>query len=292
MFNRYLSESFSLIILFDIYTMSTLEGGKQIINKNILFYFDAANARSYPGTGSVGYELSTGSSVPGSSISLLPGITWSSSNYGVMSFNGARANQNVVYSVDSWISCGNRISKLGLTFPFTLEAWVNPKKLFGANTAGYSYGVFALDSMEQFPGNYYGVNIMLSQNYGNDRHYLQGGYYSGTGYGGGDRRTASTTSDVVVCGEWTYIVCVISGLNNIKLYANGVLVSSGISGSAPGLAWSNGAGKTVIGKTPGYYKYTFNGDIAMVRAYNSILSDADIIQNYNLHSLRFGLGNI
>lgn len=62
-----------------------------------------------------------------------------------------------------------------------------------------------------------------------------------------------------------------------------------ISGTGGNLAWSAGAGKTVIGKGVGYYKYIFNGDIAIVRAYNLALNITDIKENYNLHAIRFGL---
>jgi hypothetical protein len=264
---------------------------KQIKNRNLLFYFDAANIKSYIGSGNIGYELSTGSAVPGSEITLLPGVTWSSSNCGVMSFNGTYSPQEIAYNVDSWITCGDRISKLGLTFPITLEAWINPKKLNGS-TAGPVYGIFALDSPEQYPGNYYGVDIQLSANDGTDTHSFSGGYYDGTGSGPDSRKNATTSNRPVICGKWNHVVAVVIGINNILLYVNGYLMTTSLSGTGTSLAWSGGLGKTVIGKYTGYYKYLFNGDIAMVRAYNSILSVSDIKDNYNLHSLRFGLENI
>lgn len=264
---------------------------KQIKNRNLLFYFDAANIKSYIGSGNIGYELSTGSAVPGSDITLLPGVTWSSSNCGVMSFNGAYSPQGVTYNLDSWITCGDRIPKLGLNFPLTLEAWINPKKLNGT-TSPVIYGIFALDSPEQYPGSYYGVDLQLSNNDGTDTHSFQGAYYDGSGFGPGSRRTATTSNRPVICGQWNHVVAVIIGINNILLYVNGYLMTTGLSGAGPGLAWSGGIGKTVIGKPTGYYKYIFNGDIAMVRAYNSLFSATNIKDNYNLHSLRFGLENI
>ena len=266
--------------------MSTAEGAKQIMKNNLLFYFDAANIRSYIGSGNIGYEL-----YKGDTVSLLTGVTWSSSNYGVMSFNGTYSVQGITYNVDSWITCGDRIPKLGLTFPITLEAWINPKKLNGVASV-LTYGVFALDSMEQYPGNYYGVDITLSTNDGTDTHSLSSGYYDGTGFGSTARKTATTSNRPVICGKWNHVVAVIIGINNILLYVNGYLMITGLSGTGVSLVWSGGLGKTVIGKQGGYYKYLFNGDIAMVRAYNSALSNINITQNYNTHALRFGLERI
>lgn len=172
---------------------------KQIKNKNILFYFDAANLKSYNGTSNVGYSL-----VLGTTASLLTGVTWSSVNDGAMSFNGTYSTDLQTYTVDSWITCGNRIPKLGLSFPFTLEAWVNPKKLNGV-VSTLPYGVFALDSMEQFPGNYYGVEIALSPNDGTDTHSLSTEYYDGTGYGSTSRKSIVTSNRPVICGQWNHV---------------------------------------------------------------------------------------
>jgi len=263
---------------------STLEGGKQIDNKNVLFYFDAANKRSYSGTGSTGYSL-----VLGTTASLLTGVTWSSENYGIMSFNGTYSLLQSPYSVDSWITCGDRISKLAPTFPITLEAWIRPKKLNGLTTP-VTNGVFSLDSTEQYFGAYWGAGIDISPNDGTDTFTISAGYYNGFNAGSEGRRSTGTLSRVVKAGEWSHIVAVILNTSTISIYYNGDITSvAALSGSATTMNWSGGVGKTVIGKPAGYYKYIFNGDIAMVRAYNSALSADDIKKNYNLHALRFGL---
>ena len=259
---------------------------KQILNKNILFYFDAANKKSYDGFSNLGYSL-----VLGTTASLLTGVTWSSSNVGVMNFNGTYSIGLTTYAVDSWISCGDIIPVIAPSFPITLEAWIKPRKLNGG-TGPVTQGIFALDSMEQFPGNYYGVEIVITPNDGSDTMNLGAGYYNGSGYGVGSRRSGTTSIRPVICGVWNHVVAVIAGLNDIRLYVNGVSVSSTLSGSGTSLVWSGGLGKTVIGKTAGYYKYIFDGDIAMVRAYNESLSIDDVKSQYNLHTIRFGLKSI
>lgn len=256
---------------------------KQISNKNLLFYFDAANTKSYDGFSSTGHSL-----VLGTTASLLTGVTWSSNNVGVMNFNGTYSTALATYPVDSWISCGDRIPLLAPSFPITLEAWIKPRKLNGA-TWPVTQGIFALDSTEQYPGNYYGVEIAMTANDGSDTCNLAAAYYNGTGYGTAARRSSLTSVRPIICGNWNHVVAVIAGINDIRLYVNGINYGGTLSGSGTSLAWSGGVGKTVIGKTAGYYKYIFYGDIAMVRAYNELLSIDDVKSQYNLHAIRFGL---
>lgn len=256
---------------------------KQIINKNILFYFDAANTKSYDGVSNIGYSL-----VLNTTASLLTGVTWSSINGGVMNFNGTYSIGLITHNVDSWITCGDRIPVIAPSFPITLEAWIKPRKLNGG-TSTVTQGIFALDSMEQFPGNYYGVDIAITPNDGSDTNNLGAAYYNGTSYGTDARRSSLTSVRPIVCGNWNHVVAVIAGINDIRLYVNGINYGGTLSGSGTSLAWSGGVGKTVIGKNAGYYKYIFDGDIAMVRAYNELLSIDDVKSQYNLHAIRFGL---
>ncbi len=261
---------------------------KQITNKNVLFYFDAANERSYDGVSTTGYSL-----VLGTTASLLTGVTWSADRGGKMVINGTYSPSLATYNRDSWISCGSRISTLAPAFPLTLEAWINPRAT-GRND-GYTYGIFALDSMEQWGGissplsNYYGVDIALGSNDGSNTHTFGGGYYNGVDYGVAARKSSLTNARTIVCGTWSHVAAVFSGLNSITLYVNGATAAGTLSGNnSSGLAWSGGTGQTVIGKGAGYYKYLFDGSIAMVRAYNAALSGAEIKSNYDLHARRFG----
>lgn len=256
---------------------------KQITNKDVLFYFDAANRRSYDGRSNIGYSL-----VVGTTASLLTGVTWSADRGGKMTFNGTYSQAVAAYTPDSWISGGNRVSTLAPNFPITLEAWINPKSLNGSTTP-VGYGIFALDAMEQYPGNYYGVDISLGPNNGTDTHIFNAGYFNGIDFGVAGRRSISSTTRPVICGTWNHVAVVFTGIDAVNIYVNGATVSGTLSGSSTtGIAWSGGTGKTTIGKGAGYYKYLFNGDIAMVRAYNAALSSADIKSNYDLHARRFG----
>jgi hypothetical protein len=256
---------------------------KQIANKNILFYFDAANTKSYDGFGSTGYSL-----VLGTTASLLAGVTFSGDSFGAMAFNGTYSLAAAPYSVDSWITCGNRVSLLAPTFPITLEAWIKPTATGIASPV--NQGVFSLDSPEQYPGNYWGAAIDITTNDGSDTFTISTGYFNGVSAGPDGRRSTLSVSRHVKAGEWSHIAAVIENSTTISIYYNGEVVpNTGLSGTATTMNWSGGIGKTTIGKSTGYYKYIFNGKVAMVRAYNATLTAASIKENYNLHATRFGL---
>ena len=263
--------------------MSTQEGGPQLNNKNLLFYFDAANPKSYDRYSSNGYSM-----VLGTTASLLTGVTWSFVNNGAMVFNGTYSLGGVTYNVDSWITCGDRISKLAPTFPLTLEAWINPTVTGITTVAGF--GIFSLDSIEQYPGSYYGLSFVLGASNGSDTNLVEVLYGNGVDAGSSSRRSSVTDTRPVISGVWNHVVVVVSALDTFSVYVNGVLIPSTNNGSnTTGIVWSNGVGKTTIGKGPGFYKYIFDGKIAMVRAYNSALTDNDVKLNYNLHATRFNL---
>lgn len=262
--------------------MSTLEGSKQIRNKNILFYFDAANTKSYDGFSNIGRSL-----VLGTTASLLTGVTWSGSDsFGAMAFNGTYSLATATYSVDSWITCGNRVSLLAPTFPITLEVWIKPNAT--GVVSPVNQGVFSLDSPEQYPGNYWGAAIDITANDGSDTFAISTGYFNGFSAGADGRKSTLSSSRHVKAGEWSHIAAVIENTTTISIYYNGEVVSNvGLSGTATTMNWNGG--NTTIGKSTGYYKYLLNGKVGMVRAYNATLTAANIKENYNLHARRFGL---
>jgi hypothetical protein len=56
-----------------------------VVTNNMLLYLDAGNSASYPGTGTTWTDLSPN----GNNATSLTGVTYSSSNGGYLSFNGA-----------------------------------------------------------------------------------------------------------------------------------------------------------------------------------------------------------
>jgi hypothetical protein len=88
--------------------MSTLSGGPTIITNNLILNLDAANTRSYPGSGTAWTDLSRS----GNNGILTNGPTFNTANGGCIVFDGTNDYVN-----------GTSISSL-LTGDMTAEAWV------------------------------------------------------------------------------------------------------------------------------------------------------------------------
>jgi len=88
--------------------MSTLSGGPNIIVNNLILNLDAANTRSYPGSGTTWFDLSRS----GNNGTLTNGPTFNTANGGCITFDGTNDYIN-----------GTGISSL-LTGDMTAEAWI------------------------------------------------------------------------------------------------------------------------------------------------------------------------
>jgi hypothetical protein len=86
--------------------------GPEVVTSGLVFYFDAANPKSYSGSGSTAYDISGNGAV-----GALTNVTYSN---GYMTFNGGAAG-----TVNSYINFGNP-SALALSSEITIIAWTYP----------------------------------------------------------------------------------------------------------------------------------------------------------------------
>jgi hypothetical protein len=91
--------------------MSIVTGGPNIITSNLVLCLDAANSKSYPGSGTTWFDLS-GNENNGT---LVNGVGYNSGNGGSLVFDG----------VDDFVSIGN----IGSPQQFTCSFWVIPTEL-------------------------------------------------------------------------------------------------------------------------------------------------------------------
>jgi hypothetical protein len=93
-------------------------------------------------------------------------------------------------------------------------------------------------------------------------------------------------------GEW-YLVMFTRDDTILRLYVNGVEVKNQADDYTGGITnlqelWIGRSAFTSGGSSPtGSYQYT--GDIGQVFIYDSVLSPAEILQNYNVTKARYGL---
>lgn len=176
-------------------------------------------------------------------------LAWSSSNGGSLTFNG----------LNDHINCGS----LNLQQNFTLEVWAR-------RTSDTSFGIFGQGS--------------IATNQGLHCLFQSGGRGMVFGMYANDNDYNNVTPTVNVWYHWVFVY------NNStfakQFYSNGVL-------QTPTSSTQNqysGSGQFNIGSIYGNPVYTSaNGNIAIARVYNKVLTQEEITQNFNAQRSRFGI---
>ena len=225
--------------------------GPNIITNGLVLSLDAANIKSYPGSGTVWRDLSGN----GNNGTLTNGPTFSSNNGGGITFNGSNqyvtlgtySNMGVTNrTYNSWflvntVGAANRI----LTFPADDTSADTPTYTLAANTAGISAGLGGPPYDGYLP-NYNNVSSFANK-------------------------------------QWINYTSTIVG-KTVSSYINGTFISSSTS---TGTVSTNPIG--YIGRYNGFYGQHFSGTVASVSIYYRVLSADEILQNYNATKGRFGL---
>lgn len=185
------------------------------------------------------------------------GITYNSSNYGSLVFNGTsnKIVANIAYS---------SLNTIGRSW----EIFVNPSSsqtyagLFGhAMGEGCSY--FCNGGIVIWSGNY------------------QFNWYDNSNYQFLDSGIAATSNN------WMYIAGTYDSTDNkIRIYVNGILKNTS---SSTNLSYGSTSNFYIIGymNNAGYY---FNGQLSNIKHYyNKALSPSEVLQNFNATKGRFGL---
>jgi hypothetical protein len=203
--------------------------GPEISNDGLVLCLDAANRKSYPGTGATWFDLSGN----GRNGTLTGSPTVSN---GVFQFNGS-----------------NSIQVSGINLSTGQYTVMGASRYSGATRGRMITGI---------------SNNWLMGHWSNSvANYFAEGWVSGVGVGGSDTvwriyaATGNTATDT-----WA-------------LYINGVLNVSNNGGSAGpnGLQVPQAGGEQSI------------GECGFILAYNRVLSDAEILQNFNALRGRFGI---
>jgi hypothetical protein len=238
--------------------MSTVEGGGNVITDGLVLYLDAANTKSYIGSGTTWTDLSRG----GNTMALVNGPTFNSSNNGSIVFDGIDDR----VSLTSSINTGQN---------FTVSAWIYPTLLGGTRrcVVANSY-------------NYSGRNGWLLNVAGGGG---TNGFFLSLG---ADLAYRTSANNLLTVNQWAFIsaVCV-SGGTNLLLYLNGVEVPSylGTLLSSGTITYTYPQFNLGFRNVGGVTTDPYTGRIAQTSVYNRVLSAAEILQNYNATKSRFGL---
>jgi len=232
--------------------------GPKIVTSGLVLCLDAANKRSYPGTGTTWTDLS-GNSNNGT---LTNGPTFSAGNMGSISFDGT----------NDYIDTAN---STGLNFTNTtgtISLW------FKTSTSFPSQAFLIAKNMDSTGG--WGVLIDSTGT----------PYFEAKNSGGGASAFYRYVNKVCNDGIWHNVVSVFTtsttvvGNNTVSLYLDGGLANG--AQTQVTVYGGNTAGTVQIGRrSTGLY---YSGNISSVQIYNIGLTATEVLQNYNATKSRFG----
>jgi len=228
-----------------------------VVTDGLVLYVDAANRKSYPGTGTLWTNLVNSSL----STSLYNGVSFSTASIGTMVMDGT----------DDYIA-GPSANDFGGLSEQALEIWVKSSGLGPGKSIG---GLICPD---------YGQISYIAPD-GNIVYYL---YSTDAGYPGTYVISIGTSGVNIFDNQWHHIICT-RGSAGCNIYVDGVSRVSAAGGNTWSGAniWSGMA--TQIGNNPNNVYYNLLGSIGLVRIYKKYLSQAEVTQNFNALRTRFGI---
>ncbi len=230
----------------------------KIVTDNLVLYLDAANAKSYPGSGTAWKDLSG----KGHDATLVSSPPHSTTNGGYFYFDGSTNDYATLPAIDL---TGNE-----LTFniwTLTLDA-SNVSSLIFLGDSGDSSG---------WSGRQLNVHSLP---YSNTAFYFDKGFDGSTV----DRLSGSLSfSDYQGWVNWTFTANASTG--SMKMYRNGTLFNSA-TGKTKTLGNANGDIRRIA---RGATAATYNGYISNLQLYKQELSSTEVTQNFNAIRNRFGV---
>ena len=244
-----------------------LSHSPNIVTDGLVLCLDAANPRSYPGSGSSWLDLSgngnNGTFGPGTAAP-----TFSSGNGGSLVFDGS----------NDYINCGTPTSLQFGTGSFSISQWFyvasgNLLKVTASKLQSAGWWL-ALDN--RYNDNTEGIGFSVNSQLYSSIYHARG-----------------TTSDFKYnINQWNNVVAVWDGINkNMLIYLNNVLTTTTQTqgGGIAGITNTDSSTNNIIGAYTNGASLNFNGKISQTMIYNKVLTASEVSQNYQATKGRFGL---
>lgn len=245
----------------------SLGHGASIVRNGLILHVDAANVKSYPGSGAMCTNLSN-QTVTGT---LTNGPSYSSNNNGTFIFDGG----------DDHIDFGDIYSDVfvGLTAKFTVSAWVKPNS--SVMTNGYIIGKWAAGSGGEWV-------LRVGDATGNNRANFLWSTPTASAF-----INQTGTISITNTAKWYNIVGVyditLGAANSAKIYVDNVDVSTyNQNNQGSPTAIEDTSTRLIMGNRLTLDR-GFNGSIANTMIYNRALSVAEINKNFNALRGRYGI---
>ena len=244
--------------------MSTVEGGGDIVRDGLVLYLDAANTRSYVGTGNIWSDLSRSTITS----SLFNTPTFGTSNGGNFLFDGSNeygeTQRNILVRPDYVTIC----------------AWV---RYTGTQSLSFIGGCGNTGSA--------GYSLYINCAGGVPTNF---GFIAGNGnlISGG---TPSVTFGTPGISRINYICGTFDG-SILRGYQNGILRNSVVQPTPGPLVYPTGGSSPILGgmfigiiESSLLATRYWTGNIFQIKLYNRALSQSEISQNFNASRYRFGI---
>lgn len=238
----------------------SVSGNPDIITSGLILHLDAADIKSYPRTGTVWYDRSEN----GRNGTMLNGVSFSN---GTLGFDGS--NDYIDLGTTNFIST---------TAAFTTNIWVNlmPRAITGSQSDFHRIITLKSQGTSTF-----GIAYITQVQFGYEGLYV-------TNNNGWVR---SKTSYYPPTNTWGMLTLTYNGngstnIANFKMYWNtNQLTFDPNNGFVPGLTTD----ANFLGARQSGDIQIFKGRMANFQIYNRLLSQQEILQNYNATKSRFGL---
>lgn len=227
-------------------------GGPEIISDGLVFNMDFASSKCYPGSGSSCFDLS-GTNIGTGEIINAPAFNTSVNNKH-FTFNGG-VNAQLIRIPNN--------TNLDTQTP-SVEVWIK------TNATPQTGGWFEKGAVNTQ------YSLLQDNNILRWRQMIPG-----------FNDVFVSTASFININNWYQVVgTFVSGSQ--RLYINAAQVATG---TATGTIATNNSGMSigVLGGYSGARTYYYNGNIAIVRVYNKVLSQTEVLNNYNALKGRFGL---
>lgn len=228
--------------------------GPNVVTDGLVLALDAANTKSYPGSGTTWRDISGN----GNNGTLTNGPTFSSDNGGSIVFD----------NVNDYVNLGTPSTLAGLQVPLTISLWAKIPTTDSYDVLYSAYGS-TINSR---------LYSMLRLDSGTFRYFTSTSNGSFQQYG----------TLVPLTNIWNFYAVTVSGTlssASLTMYLNKLSQSFSLSAlsTTPDLTVPIRIGANGNGTEP------WNGNIAICSVYNRSLSASEILQNYNAQKSRFGL---
>jgi hypothetical protein len=224
-------------------------GGSNIVTDGLVLWLDAANRKSYPGSGTSWLDLS-GNNNTGT---LTNGPTFSSASNGSIVFDGVDD-----YVLNPTVNYNNYSNN------FTANVWIKANIVTGSRgIAGWGHSGVAP---------YYTWALALFDG----KFTTQ--IYNGTNY--------YVSSSIVEANVWYNAAFVVYQSGLMELYINSTKFSA-LGSSNLIRSRTDQYDRTIIGANPNISQPTLNGNIALTQIYNRALSAQEVRQNYDALKSRY-----